>query len=164
MKVFFKALLAIIALIIIAFKIFVSYNSDNVLYNEASFEIFLDSKTFDPESYFNLPEGTYDPEKHIVVCKLPVNPEPARPGFIKVRTDLENLDCNSKAEIQYQPYELNGPVFEIMLVNKFTNLYTLGLPISKGRILARKSIVYGYHKGEINRLLVSENGFIPYCR
>lgn len=110
MKTILGIAIGIIAVVWVIVRVFGAYNSNAILSNEASFEVLVDSNSFDADEFFGLPEGTFDPEKHILICKLPVETEGFRPSHVSVRTDIENIACNTKVEkgqyIQYQPYEL----------------------------------------------------------
>ncbi len=70
-KVFYIAIVIII-IIWLTVRIFSIGNSVTILSNEAAFDIHLNTDSLNIDKYFSLPEGTFDIEKHVILCKLPV--------------------------------------------------------------------------------------------
>ncbi|MES2864431.1 MAG: hypothetical protein V4666_09960 [Bacteroidota bacterium] len=168
MKKIIGIIIGIIVVLLLILKIFGNYNSNNILRNEACFEVFVDSK-FNYDDFFELPRGTFDTEKHLFICKLPVETEGFRPSYVYVRTDIESIDCNVEFEkskyVQYQPYELKGTDFELLMVDKNTNLSVLNSHLLvEDLFLAKKTFQYDYSKGKINRLVISKYGIHEYCK
>lgn len=161
-------IIGIIAILWIGLRIFGNYNSNNLLSNEASFEVFVDTRSFDVDRYFQLSEGTFEKEEYNLICKLPVEVQEFKANYVNVRTDIENIDCNAKFEkgkyTQYEPYELKGSYFELILVNKNANLMALDSPLGENLIIAKRILSYDYSKGKVNRLIVSESGLYEYCK
>ena len=168
MKKVLTIIIGIVAVVWIAVRIFGSYNSNNIMSNEASFEIFVDGNSFDVDDFFDLPDGTFDNDKNILICKLPVDVQGFNASHVRIKTDLQNIDCNAKFEkgryIQYKPYELKGTDFEFLLVNKNANLEALDSPLGQSLILTKKVLTYDYTKGKINRLVASNSGLSEYCK
>ncbi|OAQ43502.1 hypothetical protein A5893_17225 [Pedobacter psychrophilus] len=168
MKKVLGIIIGIVVILWIAMRIFGGYNSNNILSNEACFEIFIDSDSFNVDKYFDLPEGTFDKDKDILICKLPVEVQGFKASHVIVRTDLKDIDCNAKFKkgdyIQYEPYELKGSDFELLIVKKNANLVVLNTPIGQTLILAKKNLSYDYSKGKVNRLVVCVSGLSEYCK
>lgn len=118
--------------------------------------------------FFKISKDTFDIKKHKIVCQLPVDIQGFKSKNTIVRTDLNSIDCNAKFEkgkyIEYQPYELKGTKFTIMVVNKNANMMMLDSPLGDKLILGKKTLHYNYSKGKVNRLIVSENGLSEYCK
>jgi hypothetical protein len=167
MKKVLGILIGIITLIGLALSIFGLYDSKTVLYNQAAFEIYLDTSTVDINHYFGMVKDTFDRQKHKLVCLLPVEVQGFKPTSTVVRTDLNTIDCNATIDnsrvIDYEPYELKGSTFTFMIVIKNANPLLLDSPLGKKLILSQKRIDYTYDKGKINRLVLSENGFGEHC-
>ncbi|NQX86662.1 MAG: hypothetical protein HRT67_12295 [Flavobacteriaceae bacterium] len=168
MKKVLGVIIGIVAVLWIALKIFGKYDSNNVLYNQASFEIYLDIKNLDINKYFRMTKDTFDIQKHKIVCLLPVEVQGFKPTSTLVRSDLNNIDCNVTIKnsrlIDYEPYELKGSNFTFMIVNKNASTQLLDSPLGKKLILSQKRINHTYSKGKINRLVLSENGFNEHCK
>jgi hypothetical protein len=168
MKQFLGVLIGIIAIIWIALKIFKSYDANTIMYNQASFEIYMDTEKLDINTYFGLTKDTFNIEKHKIVCLLPVEIQGFKPSSTLVRTNLNTIDCNATAQkgrtIDYEPYELKGTRFTLIVVPKHASTMMLDSPLSKSLVLGKKLINHNYSKGKINRLVVSGNGFYEYCK
>jgi hypothetical protein len=168
MKKILGIIIGIIVLLGIGLRIFGKYNSNNILSSEASFEVFINNSTLDIDNYFQLPKGTIEKEQYSLICKLPVEVQGFKRSYVPVRTDIENIDCNAKFEkekyIQYEPFELKGTDFELILVRKNANLMTLNSPLGEKIIFAKKILSYDYSKGKVNRLIISESGLNEYCK
>lgn len=165
-----KALIIIIGIIAslwTVLSLFSGYNSNHLMSNEASFEVFVDSNTINIYNYLNLQKDSFDREEYELICLLPVEISGFKAKFVKVRTDIENIDCDAKFEkeryIQYEPYELKGTNFELILVKKNANLMFLDTPAADEIILARKIFSFNYSKGKVNRLIISGNGISEHC-
>lgn len=168
MKKFLIVCIGIVVIIYSTLRLFGNYNSNSVLYNQASFEMYMDTNSFNIDTYFSLEKGTFDNEKHIVVCKFPVEIGGFKLAYSLLNTDLSNVDCNEKYQKEkhniFEPYELKGSNFELVIVNKFTNLITLNTPIGESKIIAKKVEYCPYKKGEVNRIVLSKNGLTRYCQ
>ena len=168
MKKISGIIIGIIALLWIALKVFGLYDSKTILYNQASFEIYIDTSNLNVNEYFKLSKDTFDIEKHKIICQLPVDIQGFKSKNAAVRTDLNNIDCNAKFEkgkyIEYESYELKGTKFTLMVVNKNVNMWMLDSPLGQKLIVGKKTLNYNYEKGKINRLLISENGLSEYCK
>lgn len=168
MKYFLAIIVMLIALLWCALQVFDGYNSNNILSNQASFEIFFDANELSVDSYFNLPEGTFDPEKHIIFCKLPVDVGGFEVRNVSVRYDLTNIDCNAEfitgKDIKYESNELNNESFELFATKHIGNLQLFNEQLKSSSILAKRILAYDYEKGKINRLVISEMGFYEYCK
>jgi hypothetical protein len=64
----------------------------------ASFEVFVDTSSFNVDSYFQLSEGTFEKEEYNLIYKLPLEVQGFKANYVNVRTDIENIDCNAKFE------------------------------------------------------------------
>ena len=167
MKKFLIGIIIIIAILWGILQGFMVYNSQAILYNQASFEIYLDN-TLDINEYFKLTKDTFDIKKHKIVCLLPVDISGFKPNSAIVKTSINNIDCSATFEkgkyIKYEPYELKGTTFVVMVVNKNASLMLLDSPLGKKLILGQNTLSYNYKKGEINRLVISKNGLSEYCK
>ncbi|GAL02052.1 hypothetical protein JCM19314_1466 [Nonlabens ulvanivorans] len=168
MKKVLGVIIGIVAIIWIALKIFGKYDSNAVLYNQASFEIYLDTKNLDINEYFGMIKDTFDIQKHKIVCLLPVEVQGFKPTSTLVRNDLNNIDCNATIKnsriIDYEPYELKGSTFTFIIMNKNASTQALNLPLGGAVILSKKRINHNYSKGKINRLVLSEYGLNEHCK
>lgn len=161
-------IIGLIAIFWVVVTIFGKYNSNNILSDQASFEIFVDKGSFDIDKYFNLPQGTCEKEEYKLVCILPVEVSGFKPNYAPIRTDIKNIDCNAsyskEKNIKYESYELKDLDFQLVLVKKYANLMTLNSPLGTNSIIAQQYISYKYSKGKINRLIVSVAGIDEYCK
>lgn len=168
MKKILGIIIGIVAVLWIVLKIFGKHDSNTVLYNQASFEIYLDTNNLDINKYFGMTKDTFDIQKHKIVCLLPLEVQGFKPTSTIVSTDLNNIDCNATIKnsqlIDYEPYELVGSSFTFMIVNKNANIQLLASPLGKQLILSQKRVNNSYSKGKINRLVLSENGLNEHCK
>lgn len=167
-KNLFFIIIGILAFLWIIVRLFMFYNANNVLDNQAVFEIYMDGSINNIDEYFNLPKGTYDENKHLIICKLPVSTDRIKPGFVGIRKDLSNIDCRIKysegSHIKYEHFELGGNSFELKIVNMHTNLNSLGTLLQQNsNIIGKVAFTYYYDTGKINRLVFSKNRIYEYC-
>jgi hypothetical protein len=165
-----KVLIGIFGIIVtlwLIFKIFEIYNTNNILYNQTSFEVYFNVEHQSIDKYFNLPKGTFSEDKHIVICKLPLDIKGFKPIYILTKTDMTKIDCTVEFKkvnlVKYESYELKNTNFELLVVNKNLNIHNLDMSIGKKFILAKKIINHSYSKGKINRLIITKSGLYDYC-
>lgn len=148
-------------------QVFNYYNATTVLHNQAAFEIYVDTTQVNINTYFGIRNNTFDLEKHTILCLLPVDIQGFKPTTATVSTDLSTIDCladfNQSRVIKYEPYELNGANFTLMIVPKTAQTLLLDTPLGAEFILAQKKIHHPYQKGKINRWILSGHGFKEYC-
>ena len=159
-------IIGIFAILWITVRIFMLYNANNVLDRQVVFEIYMD-ESINIDDYFNLPKGTFDVNKHILVCKLPVYTDRLKPEF-GIKNDLSSIDCRTKyrdgSHIKYENYELKGDSFEMMIVNMYTNLNSINTLLwNEKNIIGKKVFTYNYETGKINRLVFSKDRIYEYC-
>lgn len=167
MRTFLGVIIGIVLILVLTIKIFGHYKSTSVLSNEAAFEVYCDTNLIDVDEYFDLPKGSFHQDSHVMVCKLPVEIQDFKPSYAFVKTDLTNIDCNEEYQeekhLKYEPFELKGTTFVVMLVKRNANLLILDTPGGANFIVAKKVMSYADFKGKINRLQLSKNGFNEYC-
>lgn len=168
MKKILGILVAIVTLLCIALIVFKRANGTSVMSNQASFEIYFDTNGLSVDRFFNLPEGSFDPEKHIIICKLPVDVQGFKAKNAIVRQDLSNIDCNAEytegRDVKYDATELNNSYFEFLAVNKHgRNLQMFDERMGAASILAKRPMPMSFSKGKINRLVVSKSGVYEFC-
>lgn len=168
MKKVLGVIIGVVSFIGIAFTLFGNYDSQAVLYNEAAFEMYLDTVNLNINEYFGMTKDTFDRQKHKIVCLLPVEVQGFKPTSALVKTDLNTIDCNASfdydQDIDYEPYELKGSSFTFMIVTKNANPLLLDSPLGERFIVSKKKIHHRYSKGKINRLVLSEYGLNEHCK
>ena len=160
-------IIGIFAILWITVRIFMLYNANNVLDSQVVFEIYMD-KSISIDDYFNLPKGTFDVNKHILVCKLPVYTDRLKPEIAFIKKDLSIIECSEKyrdgSHIKYENYEIKGDSFEMMIVNMHTNLNSINTLLwNEKNIVGKKIFTYNYDTGKINRLVFSKERIYEYC-
>jgi hypothetical protein len=160
-------IIGILAIMWITVRIFMFYNANNVLNRQVVFEIYMD-ESINIDDYFNLPKGTFDVKKHILVCKLPVYTDMLKPEFVFIKNDLSYIDCKKKyrkgSHIKYENYELKGDSFDMMIVNMYTNLNSMNTLLwNEKNIVGKKVFSYNYETGKINHLVISKDRIYEYC-
>lgn len=167
MHQFFKVLkISIIVLAVlwltmrIILLLFGYHQKGNVLSNEAVFDIYFNSDSLYIDSYFGLPNGTFNKDEHVIVCKLPVNTRNSTPKYLDVKLGLDSIDCSDeytgKSYFKFDNSVLNKNECKLLIVSKneggiiekekqtmrtFNEWGT-----SSKRILARKTIEIPYKK------------------
>ena len=168
-----KALLTIciiIAVLYISFRIFRIYESNNIMSNQAVFEVYSDLKDDEIDAYFGLEPGTYDKEKYEIVCRLPVNCEGFKPSFRGLNYDLSSIDCGEEYDpskhIKYDNTELTETGFELYVKLRFgipLELLDPGTILVDSKVLVTKPIFFTYKRGKINRIVITKDITYNYC-
>lgn len=145
-------------------KIFNSYRQNNILSNEAVFEIYIDKSQI--KEIFSLnQEQLKDIEKYSITCKIPVKTNGVFSQYVGVSENL-NINCDDKYEsgkyIRYASYQLeNSNHFELLLI-KNSNSY-FDERFDQNKIISKVPFEYNYRKGEINRILITTDEINDYC-
>ncbi len=168
MRVFFGVLIFLGSILILTLKVFRGYSTHNILSNQAGFELYLDTNEMTIDEFFNLEQGTYDPEHHLIICKLPVSVQGFKAKNALVKTNLKTINCQTsfddRKDVKYEPYELKIQNFEFMIIKKYGMDYRVFEEKGRSeRIIAKRVQIYNYRKGRINRLITSKNGLYDYC-
>ncbi|MFD1630652.1 hypothetical protein [Pseudopedobacter beijingensis] len=154
------------------------HQKGNVLSNEAVFDIYFNSDSLYIDSYFGLPNGTFNKDEHVIVCKLPIDVPNFKPNYLDVKMGIDSIDCNSeysgKAYFKFDNAELKKKECVLLIIakdeggiiekEKQTMRTFNEWGTSSKRILARKTIEIPYKKKKINRLVISWRGVYEYCR
>jgi hypothetical protein len=167
-----KALIILLSLIVIAFiglRAFSIYNANNIMGNQAVFEVYTDLDKSEIDAYFGLEPGTFDPAKQNIVCYLPVEVKGIKPGATGVNFYSYGIDCNREFDpgrhTKYSNTELRGSTFTLMIVNSGTPLMLIDPKdhLSSRSIVAKKEVRVRYTRGKINHIMISANRAYNYC-
>lgn len=157
-----------VSLFWIAIKLFMFYESNNILGNQAVFKIYLNIDENEIDNFFDIKKGTYDKNKHQIFCKLPVDEGGYKPSGIHINFGTENINCNKEFEkgqnIKYDNADLNGNIFTLILLdnNAAPPEFTSGL-LYQNQVISSKSFQINFSKGKINNLVISNEGAYDYC-
>lgn len=166
MKKFLIGLLIVIAAVWISIRIFGYYNSRNILSNQAVFKVYTDLKTNEIDTFFQVEKGTFDPQKHTIICRLPVSTTGFKPSYQTLQFD-QSVNCkeefNKDVHIKYDNAELNNTGIVLYLVNKNMPIISLDTPGSNSAIIASQGFSYEYKKGRINHVMISRQNAYNYC-
>ncbi|MFC7772387.1 hypothetical protein [Flavobacterium sp. GCM10027622] len=170
MKNFFLTLLLLSALLWLGLRYYNHLNSITLFSNQAVFEINLAINENEVDAFFGLPSGTFDKNKHSIICKLPVTvPSFTKPMNKIVSLGPINMNCNEKYDnkihTKYDNAELNDNNAVLMIVGNtgLIEITDFDLPIA-GKVYATKVIHLDYKRGKINHFIISKDGISDYCK
>lgn len=172
--------IVVIALIIfwITIRIFGFYEKGNILSNEAAFDIHLNTDSLDVDKYFDLPAGTFNKDKHVILCKLPVNTSTSgfKPDYLEVKLGTGNINCDAeytaKSYVKFNNTELNKNESKLLIVKKYAGqivkkqsqtLRFFNENLNSSNIIAEKETTIEYKKGKINHLVISLLNSYDFC-
>ena len=169
MKAFILIILALGGVFLFILNRFSSYEVDNIMYNQAVFELYFDVQKDELEDYFSLPTGTLDSGDYKVICKLPVEPKPFNPQFVELNPLHPMINCNEQYDedkhVKFEPYELKGVGSKVYLLKDyFRSISMFSEKLSSKNIVRTKSILLDYKKGELNKLVIAKDGVYDYCK
>lgn len=167
MKKFLIGLLIVILSIWGIIRIFGYYNSRNILSNQAVFKVYTDLKENEIDTFFQVEKGTFDPQKHLIVCRLPVTTTGFKPSYLALQLN-KTVNCkeafNKDIHVKYDNSELNNTGIVLYLVNKNMPLVALDSPGAAGStVIASQGFSYEYKKGKINHIMISRQNVYNYC-
>lgn len=169
MKKTMMVIVSLVAILLVILRGFEFFNAKGILKNEAVFELYLDLNHQEIEAVFNLKPDSYNPEKHQIICKLPVEVEGIKSGYRLVENKVSLINCkekyNKKKHIKYSPYELKEGGAKLILMQKTSHSLALfSEKLSANYILAARPIYIQYKKGKINHLVISKKGINLFCK
>lgn len=157
--IFFSSL----SLVIIIFS---CNNSNGLKSHQACFEFYFDHNIFDADEFFKLPDGIFNKEEHVIICKLPLKVNNSKASNFIVKTNITSINCNENyingKHIKYESYELTEKKLEVFVIDK-RKLKTLKKELEDNSILAKRTLKFYYEKGRINRLLITHKSVTNYC-
>ncbi|MFC6269880.1 hypothetical protein [Frigoriflavimonas asaccharolytica] len=168
MKKFIIAIICIAIGLWVILKIFMIYNSNNILSNQAIFKVYSNMSNNEIEEYFGLEKDSYDPATQILVCELPVNTTGFKPSKVDVNFEVTNLNCNEKYSegkyIKYDNTELNDNNTKLYILKK-TSIPTQMFNENLGgkSIISSKTVKISYKTGKINNIIISKDGIYDFC-
>ena len=168
MKKILLVISVFIILILLLLRGFMDFNASSILYNEAVFILYSDLEDQDVDQFFDLYPGTYNKDLHVVICKLPVEVEGFKEGYVYLNNDLSTIDCtepyNEEKHVKYKSYELKSSAFKFLLVKKSNrSLMLFSESLHSNSILAEKTHWRVYKKGNINHFVVTNTGLNNTC-
>jgi len=167
-----KVLITLALIIVVAFigiQVFSVYNANNIMSNQAVFKVYTSLDKSDIDDYFDLEAGTFNPQEHYLLCKLPVEVQGMKSGNATVNFNAGNIDCNEvydeRRHIKYDDTELRDGVFTLMIVKSGTPAVLVNPEDMLGSrgIIASKQFQLNYSRGKINHILISEDRNSNYC-
>ncbi|MNU89112.1 hypothetical protein D3C71_789430 [compost metagenome] len=166
MKKFLIGVLIVIVSIWVIIRIFGYYNSRNIMSNQVVFKVYTDLKEDEIDTFFHIEKGTFDPEKHRIICRLPVTTSGFKPSYQIVQFN-QSVNCkeefNPDIHVKYDNSELNNTGVVLYLINKNMQVITLDSPAANSTIIASQGFSYEYKKGRINHILISRQNVYNYC-
>jgi hypothetical protein len=161
----------LLAIVWLSVRIFMEYKATHLMSDGAVFNTYIDISPEEVDDYFGLEEGTFDPEKHRIICRLPVEVESyEKPQCSAVNFSIQTPDCsqefNNHAHIQYDTAELKGNTFKLMIIRDRSTplmLINFDMAIFSHSVKASKEIVFDYKRGRINNIVFSAGGAVDYC-
>jgi hypothetical protein len=168
MKKFF-IVIGIIFLLFVVLRMCSNYSLSTILSNEAAFKVYLDIDERDFDSYFRLEKGTYDPNKHRVICQLPVSVDLFEPKCQDVYP-ASSIHCGEvfeKAKYRkYAHFELKDTNFKLLLVENIAGTAASFDPdhsLYSRKIVASHEIPIKYSRGKINHIVIGDGEAYEYC-
>ncbi len=177
-----RNILYAIAIIFIIFwitiRVFSVYKQGSILSNEAVFDIHINTDSLDIDSYFGLPAGTFKKDKHVILCKLPVNTSSSgfKPDYIEVKSGVLDINCDEgyteKSNVKFNSIELINSGSKLLIINKYAGQIMkkqsrkfrfLNESLNSSNILAEKEIELNYKKGKINHIVISLWNSYDFC-
>jgi hypothetical protein len=156
--------------IYIANQIYNYYNSTHILSSQAAFKVYLDIKESDIDAFFGLKKGTFNKQKDLIICQLPVNDPGFKGKCVIVNSNIGNIDCgriyNNKTDIKYANSELDGNNFKLLIIKAGgfpIGLFDADLPIMSNMIISYKDLTAEYNRGKINNIVISADSVYNYC-
>ena len=167
MKKFFFITVAIIILLYLSIKIFENYRENHLLNNEAVVNAYFNIPENEIDTYFNLEKGTFDKNKHIVVCSLEKSEGYMLNFYYNVPTygTTDKINCNEEFSIEkhrrFNKNDINNYSNMIVrLLNFSVNGYHAD---SSNNTIAKKYEEININFGKINHLVVDHKGTSHYC-
>ncbi len=157
--------ISIIAVFLFIVKIFNNYRQNNILSNEAVFEIYIDKNQI--KDIFSLDQEQLDNvQNYSITCKIPVNTNGTFSQYVGVSENL-NINCDEEFEsgkyIRYTSYQLeNSNHFELFLINSPNSYFDERFDQSK--IIGKLPFEFSYEKGKINRIIITKDKIYDYCK
>lgn len=167
----FLTIIAILAVIFfIILQVFMWYNKNNIMSNQAVFKIYLDVKDEDMDEYFGVEKGTYNKDKHMIVCDLPVNAAAFKPHSQIVNRNIGEISCDEKYNPEmhdkYDQTELTdgGSMTLIILDNSSSvPVQMVNENLGGASIVAKRQVYFDYGKGMINHIVLAKDKIYDYC-
>ncbi len=165
MNKFLIGLVIVIVGIWAAIRIFGYYNSRNILSNQAVFRVYTDLEQDEIDTFFHIEKGTFDPQRHAIVCRLPVNTSGFKSSYLVLPFN-KTVHCgetfNKDIHVKYDNAELNNTGLVLYIVNKNMPIVALDSP-AKNTVVASRGFSYEYKKGRINHIMISRQNVYNYC-
>jgi hypothetical protein len=145
-------------------KGFNSYRQNNILSNEAVFEIYIDKSQI-KEIFSINQEQLNDIKNYSITCKIPVKANGTFSQYVGVSENL-NINCDNRYEsgkyIRYASYQLeNSNHFELLLINNSNSYFDERF--DQNKIISKVPFDFNYRKGEINRIFITKDEIYNYC-
>ncbi|RZJ66017.1 MAG: hypothetical protein EOO50_11435 [Flavobacterium sp.] len=162
-------LFTIAGLLWLSLRIFSRAQHTSIMSNEAAFDIRINPDRLNINTYFDLPDGTFDAQKHVIICKLPVEVDGFKPGYQVVKFGTDGIDCNEAYKpgsyVKYNATELKNEYSKFLLVkNSGMNLSMFDENLGASQILGEQHVLLEYKKGKVNHLVFSLYGVEDFCK
>lgn len=162
--------ITILSILWLGLRYYKYLDSKYMFSNQTVFEIYSEFNENEMDAIFGLEPGTFDKNKHKMICKLPVDV----PSFTKrmnaiVQFGTQKINCkeefNPKKHTKYNLSELNDNEAVLMIVDNRNMLEVVDFdsPIA-GKVYGSISVKFEYTRGKINHLVISEDGIHEYCK
>ena len=141
-----------------------SYRQNNILSNEAVFEIYIDKNQI--KEIFSLNQKQLnDIKNYSITCKIPITTNGTFSQYVGVNENL-NINCDDGYEsgkyVRYASYQLeDSNHFELLLIKNATSYFDERFDQSK--IVSKMPFEFKYRKGEINRIFITKDKIYDYC-
>lgn len=167
MKKFLFIVVAIVMLFYLSIKIFENYKDNNLLKNEAVVNVYFNIPEDEIDVYFDLEKGTFDKNKHAVVCSLEKNEGYMLDYYynLPIFRTTDGINCKEEFSIEkhrrFNKNDVNSYSNMIVrLLNSSANSYTAE---PSSATIAKKYEEININFGKINHIVVSKKGTSHYC-
>ena len=159
-----------ISILWLGLRYYTYLDSKYMFNNQTVFEIYSEINENEIDDFFALEPGTFDKNKHKIICKLPVEvPSFSKKMNVIVQFGTEKINCKEEFDpnkhTKYNLSELNDNEAILMIVDNrnMIEVVDFDLPIA-GNVYGTVLIKLEYTRGKINHLVISEDGIHEYCK